>query len=548
MKTCLPSVLLLSNRPGHATAGDGLESEAGVLDEVRAVASALERSGLTCACADAATLDELPAVLAAHPDAVVFNLIEGFQRHPEQAALAPAVCEAHGRGCTGNDAACQALALDKWRAKAVLRAAGLPVPDARLVPPGGRLTPRDTPRLPVIVKPAATDASEGIHADSVIRRPGRALAAAIARVHHRFQQPALVESFVGERELNVSVIQRGRRVDVLPIAEIEFRGFGPTRPQIVDYAAKWDTASFEYRNTVRVIPARLPARVAAETRRLARAAWDALGCRDYARVDFRLGADGKLFILEVNPNPDIGPESGFAAALRAARIPFTAFVRSQVANAAARRAAASPQLPTIRIMAPDPRDLASRVNMIGGKRDRFSPIVRSCRTRRQGTKAMIRNVTLRHTVAADRSRVLKLVEATGFFRADEIQTAAEVLDDAIKDGSGGHYQSFTLLDDGCPVGWICWGLTPCTVGTYDIYWIAVAPECHGRGFGRRLIEHAEAGMRALRGRLSVLETSGRPQYESTRGFYLKLGYTEGARLREFYDVADDKVVYLKNLG
>ena len=160
---------------------------------------------------------------------------------------------------------------------------------------------------------------------------------------------------------------------------------------------------------------------------------------------------------------------------------------------------------------------------------------------------MIRNVTLRHTVAADRSRVLKLVEATGFFRADEIQTAAEVLDDAIKGGGGGHYQSFTLLDAGCPAGWICWGLTPCTIGTYDIYWIAVAPACHGRGFGRRLIEHAEAGMRALRGRISVLETSGRAQYESTRGFYLKLGYSEAARLREFYDAGDDKVVYLKNL-
>ena len=223
-------------------------------------------------------------------------------------------------------------------------------------------------------------------------------------------------------------------------------------------------------------------------------------------------------------------------------------------------------------MLPDPRDLASRVNMIGGKRERFPPIVRSCRTRRQGTKAIMRiaaqlrgsstacgkfhgrpatkalqDVTLRRTAAADRSGVLELVEATGFFRPDEIQIAAEVLDDVIKGGASGHYQSFTLLNTSRPVGWICWGLTPCTVGTYDIYWIAVAPECHGRGFGRRLIEHAEAGMRARHGRLSVLETSGRPQYESTRGFYLKLGYTEAARLREFYDVDDDKVVYLKTL-
>ncbi len=573
MNTRLPPVLLLSNRPGRPLAGDGLESEAGVLEEVRAVAAALDRAGLPCVCADAATLDELPALFAVHPEAVVFNLIEGFQRRPEQAALVPTVCEAHGRGCTGNDAACQALALDKWRANAVLRAAGLPVPEARLVPPGARLAPRDRPRLPVIVKPVGTDASEGIHADSVVRRPGRALAAAIARVHRRFHQPALIESFVGERELNVSVIQRGRRVDVLPIAEIEFRDFGGSRPRIVDYAAKWNAASFEYRNTVRVIPARLSAGVAAEARRLARAAWDALGCRDYARVDFRLGGDGKLFILEVNPNPDIGPEAGFSAALRAAHIPFTAFVRGQVANAAARRAAALPRLPTILGMAPDPRDLASRVNMIGGKRERSPPIIRSCRTRRQGTNALTRladqlcgsctacgklhgrpatkdpqdDLIIRRTNAGDRGAILEIVEATGFFRPDEIQIAAEVLDEAIKGGDSGHYQSFTLLNADRTAGWICWGLTPCTIGAYDIYWIAVAPDCHGRGYGRRLIEHAEAGMRARQGRLSVLETSGRPQYESTRGFYLKLGYTEAARLREFYDVADDKVVYLKKL-
>lgn len=154
---------------------------------------------------------------------------------------------------------------------------------------------------------------------------------------------------------------------------------------------------------------------------------------------------------------------------------------------------------------------------------------------------------IRHTIAADRAPILAFMQATGFFRPDELDVAAEVLDEALKAGPAGHYQSFAAVSGAVPVGWVCVGPTPCTLGTFDLYWIAVAPATQGHGVGSLLLRHAEALIRARQGRLVVIETSGQPRYDTTRFFYLKNGYAEAARLPDFYAPGDDKVVYLKRL-
>jgi ribosomal protein S18 acetylase RimI-like enzyme len=154
---------------------------------------------------------------------------------------------------------------------------------------------------------------------------------------------------------------------------------------------------------------------------------------------------------------------------------------------------------------------------------------------------------IRHTIAADRAPILAFMQATGFFRPDELEVAAEVLDEALKAGPAGHYQSFAAVSAGAPVGWVCVGPTPCTLGTFDLYWIAVAPAAQGHGVGSLLLRHAETLIRARQGRLVVIETSGQPRYDATRFFYLKNGYAETARLPDFYAPGDDKVVYLKRL-
>ncbi|MCX7847743.1 MAG: GNAT family N-acetyltransferase [bacterium] len=155
------------------------------------------------------------------------------------------------------------------------------------------------------------------------------------------------------------------------------------------------------------------------------------------------------------------------------------------------------------------------------------------------------NIVIRYSLPSDRDAILAFVADTGYFRPDELPIAQEVLDEALTAGPSGHYQSLTALAAHTPVGWLCFGPTPCTLGTFDIYWIAVAPAHQGRGIGAQLIQRAEEMIKARHGRLAVIETSGQARYQSTRAFYLKCGYHEAARVPNFYAPGDDKIIYVK---
>jgi ribosomal protein S18 acetylase RimI-like enzyme len=144
--------------------------------------------------------------------------------------------------------------------------------------------------------------------------------------------------------------------------------------------------------------------------------------------------------------------------------------------------------------------------------------------------------------------VVALLAETQFFRPDEMTIAKEVLDEGIQGGPASHYQSYVAQAAGRVVGWVCFGPTPCTVGTFDVYWIAVDKTCQGQGLGKRLMGFAESKIAACGGRLAVAETSGREGYRPTRVFYEKLGYKAAAPIADFYAPGDDKVVFTKVLG
>jgi ribosomal protein S18 acetylase RimI-like enzyme len=134
---------------------------------------------------------------------------------------------------------------------------------------------------------------------------------------------------------------------------------------------------------------------------------------------------------------------------------------------------------------------------------------------------------------------------TGFFRPDEIDIARELIDSGIAEGPKGHYQSFVARVNDQTVGWVCWGPTPCTLGTFDIYWIGVASNMQGRGIGRTLTAFAEKSIAEQGGQLFVVETSSRETYTPTRGFYVAQGYREAGRIPDFYGPGDDRVIFIK---
>lgn len=155
------------------------------------------------------------------------------------------------------------------------------------------------------------------------------------------------------------------------------------------------------------------------------------------------------------------------------------------------------------------------------------------------------DIALRELGPGDRAPIESILRRTGVFRPEEIVVALEVVDAALENPAA---YTFSVAErEGLVVGYACWGETPCTRGTFDLYWIATDPDLHGRGVGRRLMGEAEADMRRRGGRLCVIETSSLPQYEATRRFYLARGYREAARLPDFYTPGDDKIIYLGNL-
>lgn len=150
--------------------------------------------------------------------------------------------------------------------------------------------------------------------------------------------------------------------------------------------------------------------------------------------------------------------------------------------------------------------------------------------------------------ASDPSDIGHLVRETGFFSGEEVAIARELADDGVAQGSGSHYRFVLAEADDALLGYTCFGPVPCTRSSWDLYWIAVRAGAQGRHLGRDLLEITERAVQAAGGTRLYAETSSRPLYEPTRGFYERRGYVAEARLEDFYGPGDDKVVFGKVIG
>ena len=262
----------------------------------------------------------------------------------------------------------------------------------------------------------------------------------VQKITEVYEQPALVEAFIDGREFNVAVFDDDKP-EALPVSEIDFGQMPEGQPRILQLrgqVAHRTTSSTRPRRPI--CPAPIDDALKAKLQETAVKAFLACECRDYARVDFRMDKKGRIFVLEVNPNPDISLNAGYARALGRG---------------------------------------GHRLQVLLAAPDRESP----------GPEAeeMIRPMT-----PADRGPVLDLIRETGFFRPDEVGVAEELIDIALGNPDQRDYDVVVAEDgDGRVAGYMTWGPTPLTIGTYDLYWMAVAPKTQGRGHGKELVRWLE---------------------------------------------------------
>ena len=152
-------------------------------------------------------------------------------------------------------------------------------------------------------------------------------------------------------------------------------------------------------------------------------------------------------------------------------------------------------------------------------------------------------LTLRPVAASDRPALVDVLERTAQFTPDEVEVALELIDEALERGEASSYRVIVALHNDLPVGYVCYGRTPMTDATYDLYWIVVDPTRRGGGVGRRLWGACEAAVRTEGGRLVRIETSSVELYGDTQAFYDRIGFLEVARIPDFYRAGDDLITY-----
>lgn len=469
--------------------------EKDTLTAARAVARALgengwevERLGLGL------DLSRAAATLRESPPALVFNLVESLPgvAFPGPAGLAAtAMLEGLGLPFTGSPLAALALSSDKPAAKHVLRTAGIPVPPGQAEGWPG----------PFIVKHRTEHASFGLGRHSVV-----------PTLREPLPVGWFAEAFLPGREFNVSLLAGKGGVAVLPAAELVYdKAWPPAQvaagmPRILDYAGKWLTDDPLFAATHRSFTG-IEDELLSHLANLARRAFSALGLTGYGRVDIRLDAAGVPHVLEVNANPALAPDAGFAAAARQGGITYRELIR-RIAEAAS--------LPPHAAHQPAPP-----------------------------ARARPMEVAFRSSLFADDVKAISgLCRATKFFNEAEIAVAEELARTALAEGERSGYR-FLLAEQphGLLLGYTCFGPVAGSAGAWDLYWIVVHPVAQGSGIGRRLLEKVANEAAGDGGRILYAETAGRALYAPTRRFYEATGFSLEAVLPDFYAPGDAKQIW-----
>jgi D-alanine-D-alanine ligase len=311
-------------------------AEDGILEEIGAVEEAIQ--GLGHQCSVLAVREEIFTVIhwlrEIQPD-VVFNLCESVYGNSCWEMNIPALLELFQIPYTGSPPLTLGLCQDKGKVKDILLSHGIQTPRYQIVDRPS--VPVRDPLFPMIVKPLHEDGSLGISKESVVFDE-KALKRQIRYILDRYHQPALVEEFIEGRELNVSLMEIQGRIEALPISEIDYSEFPEGIPRICGYEAKWMQESLEYQRSKPICPAPLKEGIRKRIEQVAIQVFKLFRCRDYARIDLRVNPEEKIYIIEVNPNPDISPQSGMTRSIKTEGMTYAEFIGNLLERALQRKA------------------------------------------------------------------------------------------------------------------------------------------------------------------------------------------------------------------
>jgi D-alanine-D-alanine ligase len=331
-------VLLLYNQPLLPVDHPDAQSEHTIVDVAQKMQTILARAGFEPRLFPLGR-DPVPLLQELdqrRPDVVV-NLFEGNLHNTETESYVAGLLEWKEVPFTGSPMRALAMCRAKHQANHLLRGAGLPTAPSFVV--DALPVPRCALAFPVIAKPACQDASVGLSHESVCEDQAE-LNERVDYLLATYGPPVLVEEYIGGREFNIALIELPA-LECLPPAEIIFPPERPGLWSILTYKGKWAPGDPEYDDTPPKCPADVVPRLAQRLTALAKEAFRLMGCRDYARVDFRVRGK-EIFVLEVNPNPDISDGAGFSNCLRAARIRYPHFIVRLVKNALKRAKGTKP--------------------------------------------------------------------------------------------------------------------------------------------------------------------------------------------------------------
>lgn len=336
---------LAYNLKPDSAAGDDEFSEWDTRETIDAVAAALRALGEVALLEADATF---PARVSKERPDIVFNMAEGLGG-PNREAHVPAILEFLGIPCSGSDPFTLSLALDKARAKELLSYYGVATAPFVTVSSTAQLDFVERQAFPMFVKPVHEGSSKGITVRNLCHTPAD-LRKQVSFLLERYRQPVLVESYLPGDEFTCALLGNGTEVAVLPVVRMRFDDLPAGAPPIYGYEAKWvwDTPATPI--SVFECPARIDDGLRDAIVELSLSAFRALGCRDWARVDVRLDAQGEPNVIEVNPLPGILPDprehSCFPLAARAAGIEYPELIQRCLLLAAERHGLTIPGAPS----------------------------------------------------------------------------------------------------------------------------------------------------------------------------------------------------------